>query len=163
MIDAAKFVDLALLLIDGSYGFEMETFDFLNILQVHGFPKVMGVLTHLDKFKDAKKLRKTKQNLKHLFWTEIYDGAKLFYLSGLIHEKYVKREIHNLARFIIVMKFHPLSWRTAHPYVLVDRFEDVTPPEKVRLNNNLALWKPRLARWYSQMSESESGCDVYWC
>lgn len=56
-------------------------------MQVHGFPKVMGVLTHLDKFKDAKKLKKTKQRLKHRFWTEIYDGAKLFYLSGLIHGK----------------------------------------------------------------------------
>lgn len=135
MIDAAKFADLALLLIDGSYGFEMETFEFLNILQVHGFPKVMGVLTHLDKFKDVKKLRKTKQRLKHRFWTEIYDGAKLFYLSGLIHGKYVKREVHNLARFISVMKFHPLSWRTSHPYVLADRFEDITPPEKVHSNN----------------------------
>ncbi|KAL2592036.1 hypothetical protein AAZX31_12G047600 [Glycine max] len=135
MIDAAKFADLALLLIDGSYGFEMETFEFLNILQVHGFPKVMGVLTHLDKFKDAKKLRKTKQRLKHRFWTEIYDGAKLFYLSGLIHGKYVKREVHNLARFISVMKFHPLSWRTSHSYVMVDRFEDITPPEKVHANN----------------------------
>ncbi|KAK9132178.1 hypothetical protein Scep_011706 [Stephania cephalantha] len=117
MIDAAKFADIALLLIDGSYGFEMETFEFLNILQVHGFPKVMGVLTHLDKFKDVKKLKKTKQRLKHRFWTEIYDGAKLFYLSGLIHGKYAKREIHNLARFISVMKFHPLSWRSSHPYV----------------------------------------------
>lgn len=134
MIDAAKFADLALLLIDGSYGFEMETFEFLNILQVHGFPKVMGVLTHLDKFKDVKKLKKTKQRLKHRFWTEIYDGAKLFYLSGLIHGKYVKREIHNLARFISVMKFHPLSWRTSHPYILVDRLEDVTPPDKVSTN-----------------------------
>ncbi|WCJ43894.1 hypothetical protein M5689_024603 [Euphorbia peplus] len=135
MIDAAKFADLALLLIDGSYGFEMETFEFLNILQVHGFPKVMGVLTHLDKFKDAKKLRKTKQRLKHRFWTEIYDGAKLFYLSGLINGKYTNREIHNLARFISVMKFHPLSWRTSHPYILVDRFEDVTPPERVHANH----------------------------
>lgn len=135
MIDAAKFADLALLLIDGSYGFEMETFEFLNILQVHGFPKVMGVLTHLDKFKDVKRLRKTKQRLKHRFWTEIYDGAKLFYLSGLIHGKYVKREVHNLARFISVMKFHPLSWRTSHPYVMVDRFEDTTPPEKVHADN----------------------------
>ncbi|XP_021748940.1 ribosome biogenesis protein BMS1 homolog [Chenopodium quinoa] len=134
MIDCAKFADLALLLIDGSYGFEMETFEFLNVMQVHGFPKVMGVLTHLDKFKDVKRLRKTKQRLKHRFWTEIYDGAKLFYLSGLIHEKYNKREIHNLARFISVMKFHPLSWRTAHPYVLADRFEDVTPPERVQLD-----------------------------
>lgn len=33
------------------------------------------------------------------------------------------------------MKFHPLSWRASHPYVLVDRFEDVTPPERVQLNN----------------------------
>ncbi|XP_031115865.1 ribosome biogenesis protein BMS1 homolog [Ipomoea triloba] len=135
MIDVAKFADLALLLIDGSYGFEMETFEFLNILQNHGFPKVMGVLTHLDKFKDVKKLKKTKQRLKHRFWTEIYDGAKLFYLSGLIHGKYAKREVHNLARFISVMKFPPLSWRMSHPYIMVDRFEDVTPPEKVQMNN----------------------------
>ncbi|XP_019265838.1 PREDICTED: ribosome biogenesis protein BMS1 homolog isoform X2 [Nicotiana attenuata] len=135
MIDVAKFADLALLLIDGSYGFEMETFEFLNIMQNHGFPKVMGVLTHLDQFKDVKKLKKTKQRLKHRFWTEIYDGAKLFYLSGLIHGKYSKREVHNLARFISVMKFPPLSWRMSHPYIVVDRFEDVTPPEKVRMDS----------------------------
>ncbi|KAJ7542996.1 hypothetical protein O6H91_09G021300 [Diphasiastrum complanatum] len=132
MIDAAKFADLVLLLIDGSYGFEMETFEFLNILQVHGFPKVMGVLTHLDQFKDAKRLRKTKKRLKNRFWTEIYDGAKLFYLSGLIYGKYPKREVHNLARFISVAKFRPLSWRLNHPYILADRFEDVTPPENVQ-------------------------------
>ncbi|GFP82885.1 ribosome biogenesis protein bms1 homolog [Phtheirospermum japonicum] len=135
MIDCAKVADLALLLIDGSYGFEMETFEFLNIMQNHGFPKVMGVLTHLDGFKDQKKLRKTKKRLKHRFWTEIYDGAKLFYLSGLMHGKYTKSEVHNLARFISVMKFPPLSWRVSHPYVLVDRFEDVTPPEKVQMNS----------------------------
>ena len=35
-IDAAKFADLVLLLVDGSFGFEMETFEFLNILQVSG-------------------------------------------------------------------------------------------------------------------------------
>ena len=34
MIDAAKYADLVLLLIDGAFGFEMETFEFLNILQV---------------------------------------------------------------------------------------------------------------------------------
>ncbi|KAG0473265.1 hypothetical protein HPP92_015122 [Vanilla planifolia] len=134
MIDVAKFADLVLLLIDGSYGFEMETFEFLNIMQVHGFPKVMGVLTHLDQFTDVKKLRKTKQRLKHRFWTEIKEGAKLFYLSGLIHGKYPKREVHNLARFISVMKHYPLSWRAAHPYLLIDRFEDVTLPEKVHSN-----------------------------
>lgn len=34
MMDAAKAADLVLLLIDGSFGFEMETFEFLNLLQV---------------------------------------------------------------------------------------------------------------------------------
>ncbi|KAF7112394.1 hypothetical protein RHSIM_RhsimUnG0234100 [Rhododendron simsii] len=48
--------------------------------------------------------------------------------------RYPKREVHNLARFISVMKFHPLSWRVTHPYMLVDRFEDVTPPERVHMN-----------------------------
>lgn len=85
--DLAKIADLVLLMVDGSFGFEMETFEFLNIMQVHGFPKVMGVLTHLDKIKDNKALRKTKKQLKQRFWTETYQGAKLFYLSGLIHGK----------------------------------------------------------------------------
>ncbi len=54
MIDLAKITDLALILIDASVGFEMETFEFLSILQSHGFPSVMGVLTHLDFFKENK-------------------------------------------------------------------------------------------------------------
>lgn len=32
MLDCAKIADLVLLTIDGSFGFEMETFEFLNIL-----------------------------------------------------------------------------------------------------------------------------------
>ena len=54
MIDCAKIADLVLLLIDASVGFEMETFEFLSILQNHGMPAVMGVLTHLDYFKENK-------------------------------------------------------------------------------------------------------------
>jgi ribosome biogenesis protein BMS1 len=95
MIDAAKVADLVLLMIDASFGFEMETFEFLNVLQLHGFPKVLGVLTHLDTFKNSKRLRKTKKQLKQRFWTEIYQGAKLFYLSGLMNGKYPKTDMHN--------------------------------------------------------------------
>jgi ribosome biogenesis protein BMS1 len=58
--------DLVLLLVDASFGFEMEQFEFLNILQAHGFPKVMGVLTHLDLFKTAKKQRAVKKELKQV-------------------------------------------------------------------------------------------------
>ena len=57
---------------DASFGFEMEIFEFLNICQVHGFPKIMGVLTHLDMFRNTKQLRTTKKRLKHRFWTEVY-------------------------------------------------------------------------------------------
>ncbi|XP_052262735.1 ribosome biogenesis protein BMS1 homolog isoform X1 [Dreissena polymorpha] len=132
MIDIAKIADLVLLLVDASFGFEMETFEFLNICQVHGFPRIMGVLTHLDTFKDSKRLRKAKKRLKHRFWTEVYQGAKLFYLSGMVNGEYQKMEVHNLCRFISVMKFRPLVWRTTHPYILADRMEDITDPEKVR-------------------------------
>lgn len=62
----------------------------------------------------------------------LLQGAKLFYLSGLIHDQYPKAEIHNLARFISVMKFHPLEWRSTHPYILADRMEDLTDPEAIR-------------------------------
>lgn len=134
MIDIAKCADLVLLLCDASYGFEMEIFEFLNICQVHGMPKIMGVLTHLDMIKNPKQLRKRKKELKHRFWTEVYDGAKLFYLSGLIHGEYLRNEVKNLGRFISVMKFRPLSWRGAHSYLLVDRVEDVTNTELIRQN-----------------------------
>lgn len=48
-------------------------------------------------------------------------GAKLFYLSGLVHGYYSKVDVHNLARFIAVTKYRPLDWRCTHPYLLVDR------------------------------------------
>ena len=73
MIDVAKIADLVLLLIDAKFGFEMETFEFLNIAQVYGLPRVMGVLTHMDLYKIMnKQLNKRKTQLKHRFWTEIY-------------------------------------------------------------------------------------------
>ncbi|KAF6747958.1 GTP binding protein [Ephemerocybe angulata] len=103
MTDIGKVADLVLLMIDGSYGFEMETFEFLNILQSHGFPKVIGILSHLDLIKKAATLKDTKKALKKRFWTEIYQGAKLFYLSGVINGRYPDTEIMNLSRFISVM------------------------------------------------------------
>lgn len=134
MIDIAKVADLVLLLVDASFGFEMEIFEFLNICQVHGMPRIMGVLTHLDMLKHNKQLKRVKKTLKHRFWTEVYAGAKLFYLSGLIHGEYMRQEVKNLARYISVIKYRPLVWRTTHPYVLVDRYEDITSPEVIRQN-----------------------------
>lgn len=134
MIDIAKCADLVLLLCDASFGFEMEIFEFLNICQVHGMPKIMGVLTHLDLISNAKTLKRQKKTLKHRFWTEVYAGAKLFYLSGMLHGEYLRNEIKNLARFISVMKFRQPNWRSAHAYVLADRMEDVTNQDLIRRN-----------------------------
>jgi len=64
----------------------------------------------------------------------VYAGAKLFYLSGLLHGEYLRNEVKNLGRFISVMKFRPLTWQTTHSYLLADRMEDLTPPELIRQN-----------------------------
>lgn len=128
MIDVAKVADLVLLVIDASYGFEMETFEFLNVAAAHGMPKIMAVLTHLDKLRDGKIVRRAKKSFKDRIWAELYQGAKVFYLSGITTtQDYLNREVLNLARFISVSKPPNLKWRADHPYVLADRVEDITP------------------------------------
>lgn len=118
MIDTAKVADLVLLMIDGSFGFEMvglkvsrktaqpsdhlvptqETFEALSALSSHGLPKLIAVLTHLDLVKSPAALKAQKKRLKKRFWTEVYDGAKVFYLSGVMNGRYPDREILNLSR-----------------------------------------------------------------
>ena len=68
------------------------------------------------------------------FWTEVYQGAKLFYLSGQIHGTYPKNEIKNLGRVISFMKFRPLLWRSTHLYVVVGRLDIMTTPSRVHEN-----------------------------
>lgn len=133
MVDVAKVADIILLMIDGNYGFEMETLEFLNILAATGMPgNVFGILTHLDLFKKPQALKDAKKRLKHRLWTELYQGAHLFYLSGILNGRYPDREIHNLSRFLSVMKNpRPLIWRNTHPYAIVDSVRDVTHPTKI--------------------------------
>ncbi|KAK9477482.1 hypothetical protein V1514DRAFT_296155 [Lipomyces japonicus] len=134
MIDIGKIADLVLLMIDGNFGLEMETMEFLNILAPHGFPRILGIATHLDLFKSPATLKASKKRLKHRLWTEVYKGAKLFYLSGVMNGRYPDREVLNLARFISVMKFRPLKWRNEHSYLLSDRVVDITHPAEIERN-----------------------------
>ncbi|KAF9890767.1 Glycoside hydrolase 2 (Mannanase, beta-galactosidase) [Aspergillus nanangensis] len=136
MIDVAKIADIVLLMIDGNYGFEMETMEFLNVIASSGMPgNVFGILTHLDLFKKQSHLQAAKKRLKNRFWSELYNGAKLFYFSGVVNGRYPDREIHNLSRFLSVMKNpRPLIWRNSHPYSLADRFLDITPPTEIEEN-----------------------------
>ncbi|RZC92296.1 hypothetical protein C5167_026929 [Papaver somniferum] len=136
MLDASKYADLVLLLVDASFEFEAETFEFLNILQAHGLPKIMGVFTHLDKFNDENKLKETKERLQDHFRTEICQGARIYNLTGLDHGLYKMLELQKLVQDIKMIEFPTLSWRVARPYVLVDRFEDVTPLEEMQKDAN---------------------------
>lgn len=146
MIDISKVVDIVLLMIDGNYGFEMETMEFLNVLNSSGMPgNVFGILTHLDLFRKSDALKMQKKRLKHRFWSELYAGAKLFYLSGVINGRYPDREVLNMSRFLTVMKKpRPLVFRQSHPYCLADRFLDITPPaaieEEPKCDRTVALY-----------------------
>ena len=60
----------------------------------------MGVLTHLDFFREGKKMTKTRNKIKKRFVQEVGDNCRLFYFSNIINNVYPKREIHNLARFV---------------------------------------------------------------
>lgn len=55
--DLFKVADLVLLVIDGSVGFEMETFEALSMMKQIGFSSCMGVVTHMDFFKENKQMR----------------------------------------------------------------------------------------------------------
>ena len=91
-------------------------------------------MTHLDKVKKTRQVRQLKKRMKQRFWTEVCDGAKLFYISGTRGQLYTPRETLNLSRYITIIKPRPLTWRASHPGVLVDRFEDITDPEEIRQN-----------------------------
>merc|ERR1711904_254626 len=136
MVDCAKIADVVLCVIDGSFGFEMVTFEFLNLLQVHGLPRVVGILTHLDHVQSVRRTRNIKNQLKKRFWAEVYRGAKLFYLTRNQSGKYPKRDMINLARFIAIQKVRNLAWRSNHPYLLVDQIVDMTDRNLIHTDPN---------------------------
>lgn len=101
MCDISKVADLVLLMVDGNFGFEMDTFEFLNISQTHGFPKMIGVVSHLDLLKQNKALKKRKKFLRHRFWHEVAEGAKLICLSPMQNALYRQTDILKLHRLLI--------------------------------------------------------------
>ena len=89
--------------------------------------------SYLPKFEAFKKSKQFDLNFK--MSRSLKKGAKLFYISRLAKEgEYMNQEVANLTRFISVIKFRPIMWRQNHPYVLVDRVEDMTDPDEVARN-----------------------------
>ena len=126
MADLAKIPDIVLTMVDSSLGFEMQTFEFLSILQIHGFPKCLGVVSHLDSYPENKRKQRIKKQMKKRFAVEVSKETKLFFLSGLKNDLYAFRDIHNLARLISVINPRELEFKKKHPHMLVDRFDLLT-------------------------------------
>jgi len=110
----------------------------LSIMAATGMPgNVFTILTHLDLFRKPQALKDAKKRIKHRLWTELYQGAHVFYLSGVINGRYPDREIHNLSRFLSVMKNpRPLIWKNSHPYAVIDSFLDRTHPTEIESDEN---------------------------
>ncbi|KAM7538283.1 hypothetical protein Aperf_G00000075866 [Anoplocephala perfoliata] len=159
MIDVAKVADLILLTVNVQKGLEMYHFEFINMLQVHGMPRVIPVLNHLDQFKESSSSRALRKKIKQRLWTDL--SAKIFLLSRFMKKKFHQRrqgedgdegiegeympaEIQRLARLMVVKSPRPSDWRTGHPYMLVDRLEDVTNPrvltENEKANRVISLY-----------------------
>ncbi|PWV19323.1 hypothetical protein C3747_10g108 [Trypanosoma cruzi] len=136
MCDIAKVADLILLMVDGSFGFEMETFEFLNISQVHGFPRMFGVVSHLDQLKTGKALKKRKKFLRHRFWHEVAAGAKLMCLAPMVRGMYRSTDVLKLHRLLICVEPKLQNWRNTHSCVLIDRYEDITAPQNIVEDEN---------------------------
>ena len=57
-------------------------------------PQSYGCVYSFGSVQDSQNLR------KHRFWTEIYEGAKMFYFSGVVNGKYLKNEVNQLTLYI---------------------------------------------------------------
>ena len=123
MIDLCKIADVALIMIDASVGIYTEMFEFVSLMKNHGFTSIMGVLTHMDQFRQNKSLNKYKKQIKKRFMKEAIEKAKLFYLYGVKNHLYMKMQMHNLARYLKVIKPIVPGFRINHPYILSDRFD----------------------------------------
>lgn len=130
VIDAAKMATLVLIVVDATKGLEAPHYEYLNILQATGFPRVYTVFTHLDLIKNIKALNQTKTRLRERIWKELEPGSRVFYMKGLHYNKaYLKNDAQLLIR-IIAQQEHKLGlrWRDSHGGILVDRIEDLTDP-----------------------------------
>ena len=121
--DCSKIVDVAILLIDARVGFEMETFEFISLLKNHGFTQIVGVITHMDDFRQNKSLSKYKKQIKKRFMKDATDKSKLFYLFGIKNNLYIKLQLHTMARYLKVIKPNQPGFRINHPYIFCDRYD----------------------------------------
>eukprot|EP00835_Amoeboradix_gromovi_P000895 NODE_34_length_31639_cov_0.254375.p1 type:complete len:934 gc:universal NODE_34_length_31639_cov_0.254375:18924-16123(-) len=136
LIDTSKIADIVILMVNAKDGLDMSTMEYIHCLQSHGMPKIISVITHLDHYKENKQQRTVKKVIKDRLWKELYGGLKVFFMSGIKYDNYMKRDLLNLTRFINTQKVRPIEYRQSHSYILVDRMEDLTSVQDIKNNPN---------------------------
>ncbi len=128
MIDMAKVGNVVLSCIN-AHSMELQTYEFMTLLSVHGFPKVEGILTHLDEI-DLKQRNKTQRTLNKA-WKKLtpfnHDLIDLSsdYSHGVANVPKIKTYC---AKHFLSKSYTPLQWQSHHPYMLVDRVEQLEDP-----------------------------------
>jgi ribosome biogenesis protein BMS1 len=114
-----KVSDIIILVIDGFFGLELETFETIALINSNGTPRVFCVLTNLDLYTNWKNLKKAKKRIKNRLKKELGNQTKVFYLSGLsFNQKYLLREISNITRYFCLTKTWPSLMQTKSAYFL---------------------------------------------
>lgn len=122
-LELAKCADIIITLVDGSIGFELQTFELLSVLKIHEFPKLFCVVTHLDLYKQNKQLKKLKKKIKNRFMVEVNEENKMFFFERF-KNFYGNKEIQALSRFISIVVPRDSQFKKENPHLVVDRFEN---------------------------------------
>lgn len=136
MTDCSKVADLMVFIIDAQIGLEIETFEMLNLLKTHGFPKILCVITKLDKIEGLSKQRSIVKKMKKRIWTEVCDGIKVLTMTKVVGGRYLDRDVSTAARYITQMKYRPFMWRSTHPYVIADQVQVESSQEHAGIKSN---------------------------
>lgn len=85
MLDAAKIADIVLLMVNVRVGLEFYHFEFINMIQVHGMPRIIPILNHLDTFKDSSSSRAVRRKIKQRLWVDL--NSKIFLLTRFVPKR----------------------------------------------------------------------------
>ena len=140
MIDVGKVADLVILLINAKLGFQMETLNSEHFTSAR-FPAYFGCPDALGPFQGQPgKDESREEEVEATFLDRNLPGRQvILYLTGTLHGRYLPMETMNLSRFISVVKLRPLIWRNSHPYVIADRYEDLTRLKQLELIPNVIV------------------------
>ena len=100
-LQCIKLSNLMVIVIDGFFGLELDTFETLTASNSLHFKKYVFALTHLDLFKTWKSLKKAKKRIKDRLMKATNGCCKIFYFSGIKqNDFYFSGEILNLTRYL---------------------------------------------------------------